>query len=342
MDKHDFDYSLPPRQIATQPPTQRRDARLLCLDRDTDDLRDTTFVDLPNWLTAGDLLVFNDTRVIPARLFGYKQSGGRIELLIERVIGRARATAKIRANRAPAPGGQIYVGDTELEVIERDGELFTLATTADAPIADLLETAGHTPLPPYIDRADTEQDRDRYQSVWARRDGAVAAPTASLHFDDALLGELAERGIETTAVTLHVGAGTYQSLRDGNVHDQRLHQERLTVDEPACAAIDAARSRGNRVVAIGTTVVRSLETAARAAPDATQIAPYQGETELFLKPGDPFHVVDAMMTNFHEPQSSLLILVAAFAGRETILNAYAHAVAQGYRFLSYGDAMWIA
>ncbi|NNC24111.1 tRNA preQ1(34) S-adenosylmethionine ribosyltransferase-isomerase QueA [Salinisphaera sp. USBA-960] len=342
MDKRDFDYNLPSQQIATHPPTQRRDARLLCLDRDTGALSDQTFAELPDQLTAGDVLVFNDTRVIPARLFGHKQSGGRVEILIEQILGQHQASAKIRANRAPTIGSRIQVGAAELMVAARDGELFTLETESSQPIAELVEHAGHTPLPPYIQRPDTADDRVRYQSVWARHDGAVAAPTASLHFDHALLTELAARGIETATVTLHVGAGTYQALRDGDIHTQRLHSERLSVDAHTCQTIDAARARSNRVVAIGTTVVRALETAAHAAPTDATIAPYNGETELFVKPGDTFHVTDAMLTNFHEPQSSLLMLVAAFAGHETVLNAYHHALAHDYRFLSYGDAMWIA
>jgi len=342
VDKHDFNYFLPPQQIATHPPTQRRDARLMVLDRQNGTVSDHKFVDIVDWLDSGDLLVFNDTRVIPARLYGHKPSGGRIEVLIERIETPHRATAKVRANRPPPLGARITVATTDLEVLSRDGDLFTLGTDADHPITDLIQTAGHTPLPPYIDRPDTVADRARYQSVWARHDGAVAAPTASLHFDNDLLEDISARGIQTARITLHVGAGTYQSLREGDVNRQRLHRERLVVDSQTCDAVIKARARSNRVIAVGTTVVRSLETAARAAPSGRDIAPYRGETALFLKPGDRFHVTDAMLTNFHEPESSLLMLVAAFAGRESVLKAYAHGVAHGYRFLSYGDAMWIA
>lgn len=342
LNKYDFNYSLPSHQIAMYPLPKRRDARMLCLDRHRGTVADRAFVDLPALLAPGDLLIFNDTRVIPARLYGTKSTGGRVEILVERVIGRHRATAKIRASRAPQPGARLMVGGAVMEVIARSDELFTLATNADQPIAEVIENTGHVPLPPYIDRADRAEDRMRYQSVWAARNGAVAAPTASLHFDTELLREVAAHGVQTATVTLHVGAGTYQSLRDGDVHQQRLHQERVTVDEQAVESILSARARGARVVAVGTTVVRSLETAARAATGNAAIVPFQGETELFLKPGDPFHVVDAMLTNFHEPQSSLLMLVSAFAGRRNVLDAYAHAVAEDYRFLSYGDAMWIA
>ena len=341
MDKHDFDYDLPAEAIAQQPLAERSASKLLSLDRRTGALIDGRIRQLVDRLAPGDLLVFNDTRVIAARLFGHKASGGAVEVMLERILDSTRISAKIRANKPPRAGSVIEIGATTLQVDAREGELYTLAQTGGDSIADMLDTHGHVPLPPYIRREDTPADRSRYQTVWARHDGAVAAPTAGLHFDKALLAALEQRGVEFGYATLHVGSGTYQRLREGDLADQRLHAERVHVPAVLCEQIAAAKARGARVVAVGTTVVRSLESAARQAGSEGRIAPFEGETALFLKPGDDFHVVDAMVTNFHEPQSSLLMLVSAFAGREHVFAAYEHAKRSGYRFLSYGDAMFI-
>lgn len=338
MDKSEFDYNLPAASIAQKPLAQRSASRLLQLERQTGTTTDRHISDLADILAPGDLVVFNDTRVIAARLFGHKDTGGQVEVMVERILDSQRLSAKIRANKTPRPGTRIIIGNQTLTCETRSGELFTLQLCSDASIADLLENHGHVPLPPYIRREDTNTDRERYQTVWARYDGAVAAPTAGLHFDQTLLDTLSQRDIDFGYVTLHVGSGTYQRLRDGDVRDQRLHSERVIVSPQLCAQVEATHQRGNRVIAVGTTVVRSLESAAAA---TGQLAPFEDETELFIKPGDPFHVIDAMLTNFHEPQSSLIMLVCAFAGREAVLNAYDHARETGYRFLSYGDAMFV-
>lgn len=338
MDKRDFDYELPAACIAQKPLAQRSASRLLHLDRATGAWADRQMLDITSLLARGDLLVFNDTRVIAARLFGHKTTGGHVEVMVERILDSRRLSAKIRANKPPRPGTRIDIGAHTLECEARNGELFTLLLTASGDVSQLLQEHGHVPLPPYIRRDDTASDRERYQTVWARYDGAVAAPTAGLHFDQGLLAALTAHGVESGYVTLHVGSGTYQRLREGEVTTQRLHSERVVVSPELCAQVQAAKQRGNRVVAVGTTVVRSVESAAAA---TGQIAPFADETELFIKPGDAFNVVDAMLTNFHEPQSSLIMLVAAFAGRDAVLAAYNHARDAGYRFLSYGDATFI-
>lgn len=339
MDKRDFDYTLPETHIAQQPLAERRASRLLTLDKQSGQTGDYRITDLARLLQPGDLLVFNDTRVLAARLFGYKTSGGAVEVMLERILDSRRLSAKIRANKPPRTDSEITIGDFTLRVLAREGELYTLALEDDAAIHALLDTHGHMPLPPYIRRPDDAEDIARYQTVWACHDGAVAAPTAGLHFDHALLDGLAAAGVDFGYVTLHVGSGTYQRLREGDVRAQQLHAERVHVDQSLCDQIAATKAAGGRVIAVGTTAVRSLETSARAG-HGTPI-PVASETRLFIKPGDPFHVVDAIVTNFHEPQSSLLMLICAFAGRQSVLAAYAHAVADDYRFLSYGDAMFI-
>lgn len=341
MDKRDFDYELPSERIAQRPLARRRDSRLLYLERATGACHDRFITDLGGLLQAGDLLVFNDTRVLAARLFGHKASGGRIEVMLERILDSRRLSTKIRANKPLRPGSRIMIGDFELDVAARDGELYTLTLARGNEIHAMLDAHGHMPLPPYIRRDDTPDDRQRYQTVWARHDGAVAAPTAGLHFDRALLDNLSARGVIFDYVTLHVGSGTYQRLREGDVRDQHLHAERIDVSPGLCESIARTQARGGRVIAVGTTVVRSLESAARQPGHAGTLQPLTGDTALFLKPGDPFHIVDGMLTNFHEPQSSLLMLVCAFAGHEHVLAAYEHALAHDYRFLSYGDAMFI-
>ena len=337
MEIDDFDYSLPPDLIAQYPASARSAARLLALDGASGALVDARFADLPRFLRRGDLLVLNDTRVIPARLYGRKASGGRIEIMIERITGGDTVLAHLRASRAPRPGAVLEVdGGGELRVTGRQGSLFELC--AQEPLTDLLERCGHVPLPPYIARADEHEDRERYQTVYARRPGAVAAPTAGLHFDAELFSVLEAMGVRRCFLTLHVGAGTFQPVRTPRLREHRMHAEWLSVGEDAVREIEAARARGARVVAIGTTSVRALETLA---DRRGALAPYEGETRLFIYPGYRFRAVDAMVTNFHLPRSTLLMLISAFAGRENVLAAYRHAVARHYRFYSYGDAMFI-
>jgi len=334
----DFDYELPEALIARHPPERRGDSRLLALGAADEGPRDLHFSDLPSLLRPGDLLVFNDTRVIPARLWGRKATGGRVEVLVERITGPHEALAHVRASKAPKPGTVLHLeGGVEAEVRGREGALFALRFAGPLPVLELLERHGHVPLPPYLARPDAPEDRTRYQTVFARRPGAVAAPTAGLHFDRAMLERLAAQGVAQAFVTLHVGAGTFQPVRVAEVERHTMHAEWLQVPEETVAAVAAARARGARVVAVGTTAVRALESAA---VDGA-LRPFEGETRLFVYPGYRFRVVDAMVTNFHLPRSTLLMLVSAFAGRERVLAAYRHAVARRYRFFSYGDAMWL-
>jgi S-adenosylmethionine:tRNA ribosyltransferase-isomerase len=327
----DFDYELPDELIARYPPDNRRDSRLLVVG---ESLSDRQFTDFPSLLNAGDLLVFNDTRVIRARLFGRKQTGGRVEILVERVLSDKEVLAQVRASKTPRPGTVLELdGDCAATVSDRERDLFHLALSK--PAAAFLQQHGDVPLPPYLDRDAESADSDRYQTVYARQPGAVAAPTAGLHFDERMLEELAQIGVNHEFVTLHVGAGTFQPLREQQVEANRLHSERVQVSEQVCAAVRATRASGGRVIAVGTTAVRALETASTGG----ELQPCDGETELFILPGYEFRSVDAMLTNFHLPRSSLLILVAAFAGRKRILDAYRHAVENRYRFFSYGDAM---
>lgn len=329
----DFDYELPAELIARHPPARRRDSRLL--DVGQDGLADRSFADLPGLLRAGDLLVLNDTRVIPARLRGRKESGGRVEILVERITESHCALAHVRASKSPRPGTRILLDEAEAVVTGREGELFALEF--DSPVMALLERIGEVPLPPYIERPTDAADADRYQTVYARDPGAVAAPTAGLHFDEDLLAEARALGVEQARVTLHVGAGTFQALRQEDVERNRLHSERVEVTAATADAVVRTRASGGRVIAVGTTSVRALETASLKGTTEA----FRGETDLFILPGFRFRAVDAMITNFHLPQSSLLMLVAAFAGTERILGAYRHAVRERYRFFSYGDAMFL-
>ncbi len=339
MRRTDFAYELPPTLIAQAPLAERSASRLLCLDGATGDVADAVVADLPGRLRAGDLLVFNDTRVIPARVFGRKASGGRVELLVERLLDDARLLALVRSSKSPKAGGELLLdGGVHATVVARHDDLFELQLPVGTDAVAWLEAVGHVPLPPYIERDDTAADRERYQTVFADRPGAVAAPTAGLHFDPVLLERLAEAGVATARVTLHVGAGTFQPVRAEHVADHRMHAEWLEVPQATCDAVAAARARGGRVVAVGTTTVRSLETAAG---DGT-LRPFVGETRLFITPGYAFRVVDLMVTNFHLPESTLLMLVCAFAGTDHVLAAYRHAVAARYRFFSYGDAMLVS
>lgn len=331
-----FSFELPDSLIARHPLAERRASRLLVLDGPTGEMTHRGFADLLDHVRSGDLMVFNNTRVIPARLFGQKETGGRLEVLVERVLDTHRVLAHIRSSKSPKPGSRIQVeGGGEAMMLARHDALFELEFAEE--VLPLLERVGHMPLPPYIDRPDDSADRERYQTVYARRTGAVAAPTAGLHFDEALLAALCEKGVETAFVTLHVGAGTFQPVRVERIEEHHMHSEWLEVGQDVVDAVAACRQRGGRVIAVGTTSVRSLESAAR---DGTLKA-FSGDTDIFIYPGRPFHVVDALVTNFHLPESTLLMLVSAFAGYPETMAAYAEAVAEGYRFFSYGDAMFI-
>lgn len=338
MRRADFTFELPPELIAQHPLANRSASRLLCLDGAGGGLSDRQFTDLPALLRAGDLLVLNDTRVIPARMFGAKESGGKVEMLLERVEGPREALCHLRTSKPARAGAVLNLeGGLAARVTDRVGSLYRLRFDRD--LMPALEAHGHMPLPPYIRRQDEAEDRERYQTVYASTPGAVAAPTAGLHFDPELLQRIADRGVERCSVTLHVGAGTFQPVRTEDIRQHAMHAEYLEVPPAACDAVARTRARGGRVVAVGTTVVRSLETAASAAGD--DLAPFSGLSDLFIYPGFEFRVVDAMVTNFHLPESTLLMLVSAFAGREPVLAAYRHAVSCRYRFFSYGDAMFI-
>ncbi|WP_133863136.1 MULTISPECIES: tRNA preQ1(34) S-adenosylmethionine ribosyltransferase-isomerase QueA [Pseudomonas] len=332
----DFHFDLPESLIARHPLAERRGSRLLVLDGPSGELSHRHFADLLGYLRPGDLMVFNDTRVIPARLFGQKASGGKVEILVERVLDEERVLAHVRSSKSPKPGSRLLIdGGAEAEMVARHEALFELKFAE--PVLPLLERVGHMPLPPYIDRPDEAEDRERYQTVYARNAGAVAAPTAGLHFDEPLLEAIRAKGVATAFVTLHVGAGTFQPVRVEKIEDHHMHREWLQVDQAVVDAVAACRARGGRVIAVGTTSVRSLESAARDG----ELQAFAGETDIFLYPGRPFHVVDALVTNFHLPESTLLMLVSAFAGYRETMAAYATAVAEGYRFFSYGDAMFI-
>ncbi|MFZ6047823.1 tRNA preQ1(34) S-adenosylmethionine ribosyltransferase-isomerase QueA [Pseudomonas sp. CR3202] len=332
----DFHFELPEALIARHPLAERRASRLLVLDGETGALGHRQFADLLEYLRPGDLMVFNNTRVIPARLFGQKASGGKLEILVERVLDSHRVLAHVRSSKSPKPGTRLLIdGGAEAEMLARHDALFELKF--DDEVLPLLERVGHMPLPPYIDRPDEAADRERYQTVYARHAGAVAAPTAGLHFDQALLETIAAKGVESAFVTLHVGAGTFQPVRVERIEEHHMHREWLEVGQDVVDAVAACRARGGRVIAVGTTSVRSLESAARDG----QLKAFSGDTDIFLYPGRPFHVVDALVTNFHLPESTLLMLVSAFAGYPETMAAYAAAVDQGYRFFSYGDAMFI-
>ncbi len=337
----DFGFELPNALIARYPTKNRTDSRLLHVQSGSStEFADHTFSQIETLLHPGDLLVLNNTRVMPARLYGCKSTGGKIELLIERVIDETRCLAHIKASKAPKVGStlEVDVGSSTLQarVVARHEGLFELLF--DIPIQSLMQQGGHIPLPPYIDREDEAVDVERYQTVYAKHTGAVAAPTAGLHFDEALLRRLQQRGIHLAYVTLHVGAGTFQPVRVESVTDHRMHSEYMEVSQAVCDAVADTQRAGKRVVAVGTTSVRALESAAQ---EEGSLRPYQGDTDIFIYPGYQFRVVDALITNFHLPESSLMLLVSAFAGIDTIKAAYTHAIDQAYRFYSYGDAMFI-
>jgi len=342
MRREQFYYHLPEELIARQPTAERSGSRLLVVDGENKTLDHKAFPDITSLVQPGDLMVFNNTRVIPARLFGQKETGGKIEMLVERLLDEHRVAAHLRSSKSPKPGTKLFFeGGASAEVEGRDGDLFLVKFLGDSSChksaLEILESSGHMPLPPYIDRADDADDRERYQTVYAEKPGAVAAPTAGLHFDEPILDQLREQGVDMAYVTLHVGAGTFQPVRADNIHDHVMHSEVIDVPESVCEQVRATRERGGRVIAVGTTSVRCLESAAADG----KLKPMQGDTDIFIYPGYEFKVVDALVTNFHLPESTLLMLVSAFSGYSQIMDAYKEAVEQQYRFFSYGDAMFL-
>lgn len=346
----DFHFDLPDELIARYPTAERTASRLLHLNGETGTFADEQFSDLIDHINEGDLLIFNNTRVIPARLYGRKASGGKLEVLVERVLDEHRCLAHVRASKAPKEGAELILGEDKLGegngftaiMAARHDALFELHFNADQPLFDLLQQAGHMPLPPYIDRPDEDADQERYQTVYSKVLGAVAAPTAGLHFDNATLQKLQEKGVQTAFVTLHVGAGTFQPVRVETIEDHKMHAEYAEVSQEVVDKILSTKANGKRVIAVGTTSVRSIESAAQAVENEGKlIAPFFSDTSIFLYPGKTFRVVDALVTNFHLPESTLIMLVSAFAGYRNCMNAYQHAVEAKYRFFSYGDAMFI-
>ena len=338
MNVSDFHFDLPDELIARYPLKERSASRLLSLDGLSGQTSHLKFTDLPALLQPGDLLVFNNTRVIPARLFGQKETGGKVEILVERLLGEKELLAHTRSSKSPKEGQRLLLEDgTSLRMMAREDALFRFVYEGDEAFLDVLERIGHMPLPPYMEREDEQSDRERYQTVYAKEAGAVAAPTAGLHFDDVVLSALKAKGIEFAYVTLHVGAGTFQPVRVDKIEDHVMHSEIAHVPEETVKAVNEARARGGRVVAVGTTSVRSLESASRAG----RLQEFRGDTDIFIYPGYRFQTVDAMITNFHLPESTLIMLVSAFAGYNNIMSAYREAVEQKYRFFSYGDAMFL-
>lgn len=339
----DFSFELPESLIARYPQEQRSACRLLGLNGESGELSDGVFTDVLDKLEAGDLLVFNNTRVIPARLFGRKASGGKIEMLVERVLDDHRVLAHVRASKAPKPGTELLLGDDEsipATMVARHDALFEVRFEDGRDVLAILNAAGHMPLPPYIDRPDEEADRELYQTVYSKKPGAVAAPTAGLHFDEPLLEALRQKGVEMAFVTLHVGAGTFQPVRVDDVKEHIMHSEYAEVPQEVVDAVLACKARGNRVIAVGTTSVRSLESAAQASGEG-ELQPFFDDTAIFIYPGYRFRLIDALITNFHLPESTLIMLVSAFAGYANTMKAYRQAVEKQYRFFSYGDAMFI-
>ncbi|RZM81506.1 tRNA preQ1(34) S-adenosylmethionine ribosyltransferase-isomerase QueA [Pseudoalteromonas rubra] len=336
----DFSFELPDELIARHPKKERSSSRLLTLDGNTGELQHKVFKDIVDLINPEDLIIFNNTKVIPARMFGQKATGGKLEVLVERVLDEHSVLAHVRASKSPKEGVEIILeGKAKATMVGRHGELFELKFHGESSVLSILDEIGHMPLPPYIDRPDEEEDKERYQTVYGEKPGAVAAPTAGLHFDDVLMAQLKDKGVEMAFVTLHVGAGTFQPVRVENVNDHHMHSEYIEVPQEVVDAIAAARQRGGRVIAIGTTSVRSLESAAKAHPD--ELKPFYGDTDIFIYPGYQFQLVDAMVTNFHLPESTLIMLVSAFAGQSHIMHAYETAIAEQYRFFSYGDAMFL-
>ncbi|MBR0574152.1 MULTISPECIES: tRNA preQ1(34) S-adenosylmethionine ribosyltransferase-isomerase QueA [Pasteurellaceae] len=346
----DFHFDLPNELIARYPTKQRTASRLLYVNGKTGQCSDQQFINILDHIDEGDLLIFNNTRVIPARLYGKKLSGGKLEVLVERVLDEHRCLAHIRCSKSPKEGSTIILGEDKLgegngfnaTMVARHNILFELRFEEEQPLFELLDRAGHMPLPPYIDRPDEETDQERYQTVYSKELGAVAAPTAGLHFDDELLTKLTQKGVQTAFVTLHVGAGTFQPVRVENIEDHKMHAEYAEVSQEVVDKILTTKANGKRVIAVGTTSVRSIESAAQHAEKSNQlIEPFFSDTSIFIYPGKTFRVIDALLTNFHLPESTLIMLVSAFAGYSNCMKAYQHAVAKQYRFFSYGDAMFI-
>ncbi|MCH4293960.1 tRNA preQ1(34) S-adenosylmethionine ribosyltransferase-isomerase QueA [Shewanella sp. 3B26] len=336
----DFTFDLPDELIARYPMAERTASRLLHLEGNSGALADRQFTDILGLIEPGDLMIFNNTRVIPARLFGQKASGGKLEILVERMLDDKRILAHVRSSKSPKPGAEIILdGGFKMTMDARHDALFELSLKDDKTILEVLEAVGHMPLPPYIDRPDEDADKERYQTVYNERPGAVAAPTAGLHFDETILDALKAKGVDMAFVTLHVGAGTFQPVRVDNVLEHKMHSEWAEVPAEVVEKIRATKAAGKRVIAVGTTSVRSLESAAKASEGELQ--PFCGDTDIFIFPGFEFKVVDAMVTNFHLPESTLIMLVSAFAGFDEVIGAYRHAVEQKYRFFSYGDAMFV-
>lgn len=349
MQLSDFSFDLPEQLIANFPTEQRSQSRLLCLNASNGEIQHRRFNQLLDLLRADDLLVFNNTRVIPARLYGRKESGGRVELLIERVMEANRVLAQMRASKSPRPGTSLIFEDEKnsalapvyAEVLSKEDGFYVIQFPSEVDFQALLKRLGHMPLPPYIKRADQVLDAERYQTVYAQREGAVAAPTAGLHFDKQMLAAIDALGIDTAYLTLHIGAGTFQPVRVDNIVEHRMHKELVALSESVCDKVAACKARGGRVIAVGTTSVRSLESAAVSSDGQGVLQPFHGETDIFIYPGYHFQIVDAMITNFHLPESTLLMLVSAFTETGLLLDAYQAAIEQKYRFFSYGDAMFI-
>lgn len=338
MECSDFFYELPAELIAQYPSEKRGDSRLLSLDGNTGETEDLQFEHLPSLINANDLLIFNNTRVIPARLSGEKATGGKIEILLERLLGEGRFLAQIRASKSPKTDSTIHLQDgSVVNIVEKRDGFYLCQAGSEKQLHDSLNEVGQLPLPPYIKRQANDNDRERYQTLFARHEGAVAAPTAGLHFSQAMLKRIKQADINSAYITLHIGAGTFQPVRAKNIEQHRMHHEQYVISEDVCRAIMETRECGGRIIAVGTTTVRALETAIR----DKGLIPQKGETDIFIYPGFDFQLVDALLTNFHLPESTLLMLVSAFAGRDNVLNAYQHAVKEQYRFFSYGDAMFI-
>ncbi|GEM76511.1 tRNA preQ1(34) S-adenosylmethionine ribosyltransferase-isomerase QueA [Vibrio sagamiensis] len=345
MQVSDFHFDLPDELIARYPQPERTASRLLQMDGNTGELVDGTFTDVLIQVQEGDLVVFNNTRVIPARMFGRKASGGKLEVLVERMLDDKSILAHVRCSKSPKPGSTVLLGENDeysAEMVARHDALFELKFESDKTVLDILEEIGHMPLPPYIDRPDEDSDKERYQTVYNQKPGAVAAPTAGLHFDDELLENIKAKGAEFAYVTLHVGAGTFQPVKVDNINDHHMHAEYVEVSQEVIDAIRATKARGGRIIAVGTTSVRSLESAAQSAlKNGTELVPFFDDTEIFIFPGYEYQLVDCLITNFHLPESTLIMLVSAFAGYDNTMNAYQHAVKNKYRFFSYGDSMFI-
>lgn len=343
MQRQDFYYELPEELIAHYPAPERGESRLLVMDGCTGELEHCQFEDLLQLVTPGDVMVFNDTRVIPARMYGQKETGGKLEILVERVLNNSDVLVHIRSSKSPKAGALIQLDNGHsARVLGRQESLFELRFLGEESALQVMEEIGHMPLPPYIERDDESQDKERYQTVYGKQKGAVAAPTAGLHFSESMLNDLRLKGVQTVFVTLHVGAGTFQPVRVDDIREHKMHSEVMSVTPEVCETVNQAKAAGKQVIAVGTTSVRCLETAAQNVAEGEFISPYQGETNIFIYPSYQYRVVDALITNFHLPESTLIMLVSAFAGYEHTMHAYREAVQQKYRFFSYGDAMFIS